>query len=119
MEVLTVETRRAEIERGVERVLRDHIPAEHRRTWPDEQKRADYRDCYVEFALWCRKRDLSPMPTDGFTVAAFLIEAREAGATLEQLKLAARGIRFWHEINERFLDQLPINAALRYARQAA
>jgi hypothetical protein len=116
MEALTQETRRAEVERSVQRVLRDQIRVEHRATWPDEAKRADYSDCFVEFARWCQDRDFSAMPSDGWVIAAFLIEMRQAGASLTQLKLAARAIEFWHSINAHYLDTLPINAALRFAK---
>jgi hypothetical protein len=116
METLTEETKRSEFERRMQRVLQEHLRAEHRATWPSQAKRDLYYGAFAEFAVWCKDRDFSAMPSDGWVISAFLIEARQAGATIAQLRCLMQAIEFFHMVHGAYVDILPVRSALRWAR---
>jgi hypothetical protein len=114
-----VQSKRDDVERAVEHVLRDWIAREHRRTWPDQAARDACFEAFSEFAAWCKENDLGDyiLPSTGYVVALHLIEMRKQGATYKQVALTARAIAFYHDLHERWLDRLPISAALAFAKE--
>jgi hypothetical protein len=113
-----VASRHDQIENVVERLLKKYIAAEHKRSWPNQEKRDDYYEAFKVFVGWCRENDLDPMPASGHVAAMHLIALKESGANYPQIRLAAAAVAFFHDVNDRFLDRLPIRAALAFAKEA-
>jgi hypothetical protein len=111
-----MQTRRDDVERTVDRALRDWIAVEHRRTWPDQGRRDAYFAAFEKFIAWCRENDLDGLPSTGHIVALHLLKLHKSGATLPQIRLASRAVIFYHHLHGRHLDELPINAALSFAK---
>ena len=70
------------------------------------------RDEFDHFVDWCRFYELK-MPVDGEQVAEYLLEMLADGATLADVKRAANAIAACYAQRRRFLDLVPIRAALK------
>ena len=75
---------------------------------------ARQRDEFAQLVDWARFYGLR-MPVDGEAVGTFLLEMLADGATLAEIKRAANAISAVYEERRRFLDRVPIRAALKIA----
>jgi hypothetical protein len=66
------------------------------------------------FVSWCHFHDL-PMPANGEMVATYLLEMMTDGASLPDIKRAAKSIAACYAQRRCFLDSIPIKAALALA----
>jgi hypothetical protein len=91
--------------------LRPWLEAEREQ---DDQQLGPYLREFRDFADWAEHYDLD-ICAGGSVVAAYLIEMTEAGASLPHLMRVASALDFFFRRSRRFLDVVPIDAALAYA----
>jgi hypothetical protein len=72
------------------------------------------RDEFAQLVDWARFYGLH-MPVNGEEVATYLLEMLADGATLADVKRAANAIAACYAERRRFLDLVPIKAALQIA----
>ena len=69
---------------------------------------------FAQLVDWARFYGLR-MPVNGEEVATYLLEMMADGASLAEIKRAANAIAACYAQRRRFLDLVPINAALQIA----
>jgi hypothetical protein len=72
-------------------------------------------DTAKAFVAWCRERGIGYLPATGEAVAAHLVELLLQDTDMARLRQVANAIIYFHEIGEKYLDQVPIRAALAFA----
>ena len=77
---------------------------------PSERQRDEFRD-FMDWAAFYGLR----MPVSGEQVATYLLEMMADGASLADVKRAANAIAACYAQRRRFLDLVPIKAALKIA----
>ena len=77
---------------------------------PSERQRDEFRD-FMDWAAFYGLR----MPVSGEQVATYLLEMLADGASLADVKRAANAIAACYAERRRFLDLVPIKAALKIA----
>lgn len=104
-------TRTEQVETAVNTILRPWLEAERAQ---DDQWLGQYLRGLRDFANWADHYDLD-MCAGGSVIAAYLIELTETGASLTDLMRIASALDFFFRRSRRFLDVVPIDAALAYA----
>jgi hypothetical protein len=109
--------REDELGQFVEHLLGEILEDEHVRTRPDDVTWQLYLKEFREFTAWAGELGIGSLPATGQTVALYLVNSRiNHDTTHAALKLTAKAIEFVHEVDRKFLDRLPIAAALEWIR---
>jgi hypothetical protein len=105
------------MEEIIEGMLADQLAAEHEKTWPSDGVRAEYVADFEKFKTWARERGVGYLPATGHVVARYLIESMIAeDAGLRVVKRVGRSIAFAHDLAEKYLNPLPISAAVQFCQ---
>jgi hypothetical protein len=100
---------------ALEPIISAELEAAHAARWPDDITRSVYAAAAKAFAIWAGELGVGYLPAQGMTVATWLLErSAEDGATLADIRQAARAIIFTHEIAQHYLDHTPISAMLAW-----
>jgi hypothetical protein len=96
------------IESSVLSVLKPWIAAESARTCRHLKA---FGEEYAHFLSWANYYGLNPS-AGGHIVAGYLLELAADGVSLAELNYAAEAISFFYHLQQQYLDQEPITAAI-------
>src|SRR5260370_1303042 len=108
---------RARVVSEINRTLADWITAARREVWPSKSKRQAYLEEFSQFVEWAQSYGLDFLPSNAHTVAAYLCALKRAGEPIKRIRRVAEAIQFYHDIEARYLDRVPITAAVNYCEE--
>jgi hypothetical protein len=102
------------IEDDLEVSLQSFLNAERGRGWPSDAQHVRIKQDFRRFAEWARRSGVGVLPASAYSVARYLIEMAQHGASREVFERTANAVLFVHYAAEQFIDHAPILAALAY-----
>lgn len=104
----------AEISKLVDDFFADELLSIKEKRLPPDRTRDRYVETFREFARFCQRYSLTDMPATGPVMFWWLMNDQKP----ELVKQRANALRFMHEINKQFCDQMYLVAAEKWARTA-
>jgi hypothetical protein len=111
--------REDQIARTVDFLLAEQLKENHERSWPDEVTLQSYSGEMRKFIEWCAPYGISSLPTQGSTVAAYIVHcALEKHPSLAELRHSVKAILFTHDVGQHFIDGRYATAAMAFLESA-
>ena len=108
--------REAHVARHVEDVI--DVESERERALPSKAGCKLFKAEFERFAAFARELGLGALPATGHTVAFYILDLLANGASLDEIATAIAAVEHAHEMAQKYLDWMPIAAALEFANEA-
>jgi hypothetical protein len=103
----------AAIARHVEQAV--DVDSERIQFLPSEATCELFEQEFERFAAFADGLGVSALPANGHTAAFYLLDMLANDASLDEIATAAAAIRYAHTMGQRYVEWLPIAAALEFA----
>jgi hypothetical protein len=105
------------IEQHIESLLRTYLDRELERSWPDQARCDRLLLEFRRFESWVHARGIDALPCSAHVAASYLLDLMLEGVSLGDIVTAADAIVVAHDTAGKFLDLVPVFAALNLVEE--